>query len=195
MMDFSTRCYRKGLSWPRKALLWLLCTFLFSLAGYADGIEVKSADLALIEDGYFLNASFNLQLNSTLEEALKHGVALYFVKDFNLVRPRRFWFDQSVTSTTEQFKLSYNALTRQYRLSVGTLFQNFATLAEAVAVLSRIRDKRVLESQALEAGGRYIASVRMWMDVSLLPKPFQVNALASSDWSLSSQWYSWEVEP
>jgi len=33
------------------------------------------------------------------------------------------------------------------------------------------------------------------LDASQLPKPFQINALASRDWSLQSEWYRWSFVP
>ena len=41
----------------------------------------------------------------------------------------------------------------------------------------------------------YIAATRMRLDVTQLPKPLQVNALAGHDWSLDSGWYRWIVRP
>jgi len=31
--------------------------------------------------------------------------------------------------------------------------------------------------------------------VNQLPKPFQVNALASREWQLASEWYRWNFSP
>jgi hypothetical protein len=47
----------------------------------------------------------------------------------------------------------------------------------------------------LGKGNTYIAGVRMRLDVSQLPKPFQLNALASRDWNFGSEWYRWSVTP
>lgn len=41
----------------------------------------------------------------------------------------------------------------------------------------------------------YQAGLRMRLDLSQLPKPLQVNALASKDWKLDSEWYRWNVNP
>jgi len=41
----------------------------------------------------------------------------------------------------------------------------------------------------------YVAGVRMRLDVSQLPKPFQLNALASRDWNFGSEWHRWSVTP
>ena len=98
-------------------------------------------------------------------------------------------------STQQQYRLAYNALTRQYRLGIGAFFQNFSDLNEALVFLSRVRRRHVLEIGMLSRGTAYAAAVRMRLDVSQLPKPFQLNALASRNWNLSSEWYRWSVKP
>lgn len=199
MMVFSTPCsarIRLILPFWRR----LACAVLFGLALapgslFAEGIQVRSAELEAGTDGYRLNADFDISFTHTLEDALNKGVALYFVTEFELTRPRWYWFDQKVVELRQQFKLSYNALTRQYRLSVGTLYQNYATLDEAVNVMSQLHNRLVAKKGALEKDQKYDAALRMKLDLSQLPKPFQVNALASNEWTLSSDWHRWEVTP
>jgi hypothetical protein len=36
--------------------------------------------------------------------------------------------------------------------------------------------------------------VRLALDISELPKPYQLNALGSSDWTLSSNWVSLDMK-
>src|SRR2546430_15791273 len=70
-----------------------------------------------------------------------NGVPLYFRVDFELKRPRWYWVDEKAASKRLQLRLSYHALSRQYRLSTGLLQQNFATLDEALNVLKRLRSE------------------------------------------------------
>ena len=48
---------------------------------------------------------------------------------------------------------------------------------------------------ALKRDASYQAAVRMRLDTSQLPKPFQVNAIASRDWTLTSDWHRWSIGP
>jgi len=134
-------------------------------------------------------------LNPTLEDALNKGVPLYFLLEFEIIRVRWYWLNERILDTRQQYRLSYNALTRQYRLGVGSLFHNFSALSEALDFLSRVRRRQVLEPGVLTKGNDYIAGVRMRLDVSQLPKPFQLNALASRDWNFGSEWHRWSVTP
>jgi hypothetical protein len=161
----------------------------------AEGIEVRKAALTAAEDGYVLEADFVITLTSTLEDALNKGVPLYFLLDFELIRPRWYWFNDKIADTQQQYRLSYNALTRQYRIGVGTLYQNFGSLADALEVMSRVRRREQLESGTLRKDTAYTAALRLRLDTSQLPKPFQINALGSREWSVSSDWFRWTVTP
>ena len=161
------------------------------LATHADTIAVQSAEVRVEEDGYFLNAEFELTINSTLEEALQKGVALYFVLEFQVTRPRWYWFDDSVLTYSTQYRISYTPLTRQYRVASGLLGQNFDSIEDVQRLLSRVTSRQIARRDQLPRGLRLEAAVRLRLDVNQLPKPFQVNALASRDWTLQSEWYRW----
>jgi hypothetical protein len=79
-------------------------------------------------------------------------------------------------------------LTRQYRLARGGLSQPFDSLEEALALMKSVRNWKVMDRAQLSSREDYEAQVRMRLDVSQLPKPFQVNAITSREWSLASDW-------
>ncbi len=192
-MAFFTHCSKK-LS-RLIALLGCAVALVCGAVAHAEGIEVRNAALVAGEEGYFLEADFEITLNPTLEDALNKGVPLYFLLEFEVIRPRWYWFNEKVLNAQQTYRLTYNALTRQYRLGFGSLFQNFSALSEAIDFLSRVRRRQVLEPGVLDKGNTYTAGVRMRLDVSQLPKPFQLNALASRDWNFGSEWHRWSVTP
>ena len=173
------------------ASLWLAVASV----ARADTIPAKSADLILEDDTYVLNAQFDVAFNPTLEEALQKGISLYFVLEFELGRPRWYWFDEKVAQLAVQYRVAYSPLTRQYRLTSGLLSQHFDSLDEVEHLLSRVASRPVIARDALVKGARYEAAVRLRLDVTQLSKPFQINALASRDWSLESEWYRWSFTP
>ena len=194
MTASSTRCCRRRRSWlALLAALWF--TLLASVAAHAEGIEVRSAALVAAEEGYFIEASFDIALTSALEDALNKGVPLYFLVEFELNRPRWYWLNEKLANLQQRYRLSYNALTRQYRVGVGALYQNFPALAEALEVLSRVRLRDIAEPGALRKDSTYTAALRMRLDTSQLPRPFQITAVGSRDWNIGSDWYRWTVAP
>ena len=175
------------------AIALVLC--LSPVVAQAEGITVTSASIEPAEDGWNLDAVFDVQFTQRLEEAVNRGVPLYFVVDFELSRPRWFWFDEKPVQLTQTYRISYTPLLRQYRLTVGTVYQNFTRFEEVTRVLSRLRGWHVADKGALKKDQVYQASVRMRLDTAQLPKPFQLNAIASRDWSLASEWHRWTITP
>jgi hypothetical protein len=161
----------------------------------ADVIPVTSADLRIEDGEVLLDAEFDFALNATLEEALQKGVPLYFVLEFELTRARWYWLDAVVAQVSTTSRVSYNALTRQYRVSTGLLAQSFNTLQEVERFVGRATAREVIRADALSKGAKYDAAVRLRLDVNQLPKPFQVNALASREWTLASPWQRWTFVP
>jgi hypothetical protein len=152
---------------------------------------VETAELQVREDpepGLYLNAQFAFEPSPAIEDAVRRGIPVYFAIDFELVRKRWYWFDKRVVSATLAYRLSYSPLTRQFRLSRGALAQPFDTLAEALATVRTVRDWRVAERAAAESSERLQARVRLRLDTTMLPKPFQVDSLTNHDWALASNW-------
>lgn len=172
------------------AVLLALSLFL-PVAANAEGIEVKSAELEMVEEAVVLNADLDISLSPALEDALNKGVPLNFITDFELKKPRWYWFDETIASTQQHFRLSYHALTRQYQLSSNGQFQNFATLGDARRELGKVRGWQVVDKGLAKKRTPYVAGLRMKLDLTQLPKPLQVNALASKEWSLDSEWHRW----
>lgn len=161
----------------------------------ADDIEVADVRLAATEDGMVLAADFAFELNPRLAEVVTNGVPLYFVVEFELTRPRWYWFDEKAAAKRLQLRLSYHALSRHYRLSTGVLQQNYATLEEALNVLRRVRNWQVVDRGTVLADANYEAAVRMRVDSTLLPKPFQLSAIISHELNLESSWRRFTFRP
>lgn len=178
-----------------RSFLFGLCLLLAALTVHATDISVRSPQLVANEDGYSLAADFNINFNSRLEEAVNRGVVLYFAVDFELSRSRWYWFDEQVIRRTRTFQLSYHALTRQYRLSTGALHQSYNSLDEVLRVVSRLRNWQVLEKGEIRNEQAYQAGLRMRLDLTQMPKTFQVSALSNKDWDLSSEWARWMFTP
>jgi len=189
------------------ALICLLSSVLCLLTpAHAESIAVHKAEARFSDGSYRLSAYFDIKFNSVVDQALTRGVSLYFISEFSLTRPRWYWLDEVVAQSEQTTRLTYNALTRQYRIARGPLFQNFSSLDDALRVIGRqsaapidealFRDDEGYIAMILpDKDGDYIAAVRMRLDVTQLPKPLQVNALTTEDWILDSDWYRWIVRP
>ncbi|KUE88362.1 hypothetical protein ASL20_13640 [Cupriavidus necator] len=164
------------------SLLWL------PPVARAQVIEATEARIEFQDGGFELAASFDFDLPPALEDALHKGISLYFAVDFQLSRSRWYWFDDKPVNTTRSVRLSYQPLTRQYRVSTGGLQLPFTRLKGALQFIQRVRGWRVFERNVVKPGETYHAEVRMRLDLSQLPKPFQINAVNTREWNLASDW-------
>jgi hypothetical protein len=160
---------------------------LLPLGARADSVPLTNAEVRVEDERVVLNVDFALSLNSTLEEALQRGIPLYFLLEVDIQRPRWYWFDEKVLQHSTQYRVSYQPLTRQYRVASGLLSQTFDSLQEVERLIGRVTARPIASASDLEKGSRYDVVVRLRLDQNQLPKPFQVNALASREWQLASE--------
>ena len=202
-----TRYHINNASCFSKAVTRRLLQFLFFLAFTAmamnpllsfaaDDIQIDTAKIEYSDDTYKLLTSFSLDFNHSLEETLSHGIPLYFKTEVEINRPRTFWFDDVPVSRSRTTRVSYNVLTRQYSISIpGTLQRNYDTLEDALSAIRYPPSWIIADKSDLSSGENYNVSVRVMLDVSQLPKPFQINALNNRDWRLVSDWKHFSYVP
>ena len=177
--------------WVLSLLTWLCLVG----AAHAGHIEPSRAALLATDDGYALSADFHIELGNRVEDAVVRGLALYFNLEFELTRPRWYWSNEHVAAKTLTYRLSYNPLTRQYRLATGSLYRSFDTLGDALKALGRVSALPVLDKGILKSGESYMAAVRLSLDRSQLPKPFQLDAFGNRDWDVTAKVYRWQPMP
>ncbi|HEY4038381.1 MAG TPA: DUF4390 domain-containing protein [Burkholderiaceae bacterium] len=181
--------------WLARLLTASLVLVLSQRARAQPTVSVDLAELEARDDpepGLYLNAQFAFEPSPAIEDAVRRGIPVYFAIDFELVRTRWYWFNRQIASATLAYRLSYSPLTRQFRLSRGALGQPFDTLAEALATVRTVRGWKVAGRAAAESRDHLQARVRLRLDTTMLPKPFQVDSLtslANHDWALSSDWH------
>ena len=169
------------------AALLLALSLLHVSTFAAEGIDITQAHLESSDDGYRLSATFAFDLNHTLEDAINHGIPLYFTTQVELTRPRWYWFDETAISAQRTVRIAKNLLTDEYQATIlGGVQRTFSTLDEAVALLRRPSRWVVAEHANLKSGTTYNVAVTMRLDLEYLSKPIHVNALNNSDWQLNS---------
>ena len=199
-MVFFMRCCKRlrpinfSLNQLVKISALILMFGVWSVASFAasSSLNVKNADLRLDGDSYSLDADVDINFDEDVEEAINKGVVLHFIVEFQVVSPRKYWFDDEIVTKTQSTTLSYHALTRQYLLKRDGHQQSYDTLLEAKLELAEIRDWKVLEKSQIEKGEAYRAALLMRLDQTKLPKAIQVDAIRSEAWALISQKYEWK---
>ena len=190
--------------------LWLrvLCwcvwsTCVFSVPSHAlppavSQAEVSELRLERSEGALLLQSTLRLELSQAVEEALQKGMPLYFVTEAELVRDRWYWYDKKMNTIARHYRLAYQPLTRMWRLNVSrepigavglasSLSQTFETLPEAMAAIQRTVNWKLTDVSELGSDNKYTLIFKFRLDVSQLPRPFQMMAGSQSEWNLSTQ--------
>jgi phage gp46-like protein len=162
-------------------------------ASQDESITVQSAQLKQVGDHWVLNAEFAVRLNRTQEEALRKGVTLHFVTDLELERIRSWWLNESLTEANRIGRLNYSPLTRRFHVETIEGFKAYDSMEEALAGLGHIENWVIAPRKLMKSGQRYLAAVRMRLDLGLLSKPLQINALTTGKWDVEGDWYEWEI--
>ena len=200
-MASSTRYYKKtspNFGWKLNLIVSFFVSLLLSSSmvfAATNSILIKQADLQLVDDFYLLNAEISIDFDAEIEEAVNKGVPLHFLIEFQVVSPRKYWFDDEIITTTNRVVLSYHALTKQYLINRETHQKSFETLDEAVDELLQLTDLKVFEKVLIEKDANYKAALLMRLDQAKLPKAIQVDAIASEKWNITSQKYEWSLKP
>lgn len=199
-MVFTLPCWKKTrLDVGRFALALLLgCALLAGFARANDNptpLTISQLQAEASAEGVYVSAQIKIELPVAVEDALLKGVPLYFVAEANVFRERWYWYDKKLLVAERHLRLAYQPLTRRWRLGAGTgsasgqglsLNQNFDSLPEALAVLQRFANWRIGDATEIELDQRNNVEFRFRLDVSQLPRPFQIGALGQADWNMSA---------
>ena len=159
--------------------------------------EVTQLRLERSADGLLLYATVRLDLPSAVEDALSRGVPMYFVAEAEITRHRWYWSDRKVATAQRHIRLAYQPLTRRWRLNIGpdvitanslgvTLNQGFDSLEDAIGALRRFSGWKIAEASLLEPDAIHKVQFRFALDLTQLPRPFQIGAFGQSEWSISA---------
>lgn len=198
MMVFITHCWRRiGIelgAWLARALLMAL---LAMGSAWAQTSSVELTELMPVrkDNALLINAQLKLELGPAVEDALIKGLAVHFLVEAEVLRDRWYWTDKKIGAASRYYRLAFQPLTRRWRLNVssepisgtgmaGSISQNFETLTEALNVIRRQSAWKIAEAQSLDPDARQRLRYEFKLDVSQLPRPFQIAAGNQADWNL-----------
>ncbi len=148
------------------------------------------------DDGVYLSASVTFELPHVVEDALLKGIALFFVIEVEVYKDRWYWMDQRVAGAARTIRLAYQPLTRRWRVNIGsglmgassglraTFNQNYDTLPEAMSAVQRVARWKIAELGDVRPGSDHSLAFSFKLDLSQLPRPFQIGVAGQRDWSI-----------
>jgi hypothetical protein len=198
MMVFITHCWKSA--WfellIRTGCLLGACLLAQTHAwGQSATLELTQLRASRLDNALVLNTQLKLELGPVVEDALVKGLAVHFMAEAELMRDRWYWFDRKVGVVTRYYRLAFQPLTRRWRLNVssdpisgtslaGSISQSFKSLSEALGVIQRQSNWKVADASEISLDSRQYVLYRFKLDVSQLPRPFQIAAGNQTEWNL-----------
>lgn len=177
--------------WPRAMRRAVAACLLLALAlvgagarAQNPGVELNHLSLQRLDAGLALDFNARVVLPRAVEDAVQRGIPLYFVAEAKLYRSRWYWRDQRVARTQRTWRLTYQPLSDQWRVSLGGLGQTYTSLAEALTAISSAARWKIADPSQLDGDDRYYVEFSYRLDTSQLPRPMQIGIGGQADWSL-----------
>ncbi len=196
MMAFSMPCWKSALL--KAGARWLLLVCLVLVAPWARAQTPADVTLLRAErsvNEVFVSANVGFELPAVVEEALLKGVPMFFLIEAELYQDRWYWYDKRIASAQRQVRLAYQPLTRRWRVTptagIGgdnaqglSLNQSFDTLSEALAAVRQVSQWKVADLAEADQTAKIKLLFRFRLDLSQLPRPFQIGAIGQSEWDI-----------
>ncbi len=196
-------------TWLRIALSCVLC--LCATPAQAQSTPeptVLELQVDSSAQGLYLSAVLPLELPAPLQDALLQGIPLFFLAEAQVLRERWYWSAQTVAQTQRYMRLSYQPLTRRWRVAVSPMpidrsglgvavpGKQHESLPEALAAMTRMAHWKIADASVLDAGSTYNVQLDFRLDSAQLPRALQVGWLGRAGWNLTlqgSQAVQWEA--
>lgn len=174
--------------WLTTALAWLaLMPLLMSvpLPARSDTIELPNFEVVYSDEGVTVAFAAQFELSRAVQDALLKGVPLHFVAEAEVFRERWYWRDQRVAAAKRNWRLSYQPLTRKYRVTFSGLNQSYDELSDALNAVRSVSGWKIADAGQLDEGARHYLEFSFRLDTTQLPRPMQIGIGGLADWSMS----------
>lgn len=183
----------------RRLYALLTCAFLLFFSQVSRSAELTQFNVERADDGVYLSAIVRFDLPAVVEDALLKGIPMFFVAEADIYLSRWYWADKRVASATRTIRLAYQPLTRRWRVNIvsglinnsaglrATFNQNYDTLPEALSAVQRLSRWRIADNSEVEPDIRHKLEFNFNLDLSQLPRPFQIGVAGQKDWTISAR--------
>ena len=183
----------------KRITVFLACAFLLLGGQFSNASELTQFNVERGDDGVYLSTAVRFDLPAVVEDALLKGIPMFFVAEADIYLSRWYWADKRVANATRTIRLAYQPLTRRWRVNIvsglinssaglrATLNQNYDTLPEALSAVQRLSRWRIADNSEVEPDVTHKLEFSFSLDLSQLPRPFQIGVAGQKDWTISAQ--------
>ena len=183
----------------KRFTVFLACALLLFGSPTAGASDLTQFSVERGDDGVYLSTIVQFDLPTVVEDALLKGIPMFFVAEADIYLSRWYWADKRVANATRTIRLAYQPLTRRWRVNIvsglinnsaglrATLYQNYDTLPESLSAVQRFSRWRIADNSEVEPDVTHKLEFSFSLDLSQLPRPFQIGVAGQKDWTISAQ--------
>ena len=130
------------------AFAWLILGLSNAVQAQTRPAEVGPLRVERLEDAIVLSTQVAFELSAAVEDALLKGAAIFFVAEAEVLQERWYWADKKLVHSERHMRLTYQPLTRRWRLNIASgkitntglgmaLSQNFDSVNDALVAIQR----------------------------------------------------------
>ncbi len=198
-MVSSMRSLKKNQMFVKTAKIALLCTLTLTVFSnklvFSNDVNVNLANVYVENDFFYLDSTCEFFLTEEANKALHQGISFEVHKEFQLLLQRKWFWNKIIFEKKLMYKLEHKPLTENFLitdLSTG-IVSYYKNLDAALKRISKISKMKLFNQKKLDEDRKYLARIRLYLDIDSLPSPLRPRAYISSDWNISSNWYKWEL--
>jgi hypothetical protein len=197
MTAFSMPCWKSALF--KRLLGRIFLPTLLTLFAVASQAQTQ-AEIPILRaersgNEVFVSANVSFELPAIVEDALLKGVPMFFMLEADLYLDRWYWYDKRISGAQRQLRLAYQPLTRRWRVTQSqgmgsdssqglSLNQSYESLTEALSMVRQASKWKVAELADTDPTSKIKLLFRFRLDLSQLPRPFQIGAIGQSEWDI-----------
>ena len=183
----------------RRIIAFALFIFMLSAGALTSAAELRQLKVERGDDGVYLSAIVEFEISPVVEDAMSKGIPMFFVVETDIFQSRWYWADKRVSSAARTIRLAFQPLTRRWRVNIvnglinnsvglrATLNQNYDTLPEAMSAVQRLSNWKIADNVDIEPDAVNKIEFSFRLDLSQLPRPFQIGVAGQRDWNISVQ--------
>lgn len=165
-------------------------------ADESNGFTITSAETALKEGVYRLDARIHFVLPDRVIEAMQNGVPQVIEIEMQVLRPREYLWDEALAAVVQRYEIVYHALSERYVvINLNTASRtSYPSLGEALYQIGVVKDFPLIDAKLLPDNETCYGAIRARLDIESLPTPIRLTAYTNASWWLSSDWIRWPLQ-
>lgn len=183
-------------------ILFLICIFFILQNSFASNISnIYAIGQFTLNDNLSLNTKFNINFPEELKYILIQGVPIFFNLTYSIktsiFSSYRFKIKRLLNRDAYviEYKLVYNPFTKKYLvIRKNEYYFEHKDLNDALKTIGRIFNWEIKVDFNNIAKKNPHVLVKLSLNISKLPKPYQIKAITTNFWDLDSKWVNVQIQ-